>query len=242
MVMVDSSTTRESRSQHVKRRKILGSLVATGAIGGGGIVTGNGDGGSSNDTIAKKRNRYSNPANLNRVIERHQRFVDSVFNELNVPLLWNDILVDDVSPPPKEGIEGEIVRSIKTPDNVSIRINIIRRIDCCPLNFVIHPESAEQPYAVLTNTDENVITTYGFNKVDGADAPLRVFTDEMGDNSSSTQSNHPPWACQKCPTDEECCECARECVTCCGQSCTTVWDYYCDCCKYTNPSCWGDCY
>lgn len=248
--MSESGEERPDNPRGTKRRTILKALGTTSVAAIPGPVSA--DDTDDRNTPGLKREssgkglvkKYENRANVNKAISDQEGFITEFFTESGIDKPIDELMVDDVTPPTETDHEGILVRTERTTDGKTVKLNIVRNTRVGPINIALYPESDIEPYATVTVEEHSEIGIYRreHEEVDGS-ATLRVSSDTF-DESVRTQSHHiPSWACSTCPTDTTCCQCKRECINeCCMDRCTPVYDYYCDCCRWSRPSCWGDCY
>jgi len=230
--MEDTPKTSENNTQStISRRKIVKTMSVTSMAGVGTFSSG----ASAKKSEVEKK--YENSTNINEAINNEGEFITSLLEYIDEDINKINLEVDTVSDP-NTSERGEVIRNRKGKDGIVTQLNIIRKTSEGPLNIVIYPDSDFDSFATRTIADKNVLETYTTIDEDGTQTIQKSTDDLSSDVSTSSQIQCPI----TCPTDNECCECVKECIGCCYESCTPTYTYGCNCCKYSNPSCWGDCY
>ncbi len=201
------------------------SVASTGALSG--VASAN-----TNDLIKK----YESSNNFNEAIDTEKEFVDALLESINESREELDLEVETVSEPDESG-EGEVIKKRKGDNGPVPQLNLIRKTESGPLNIIIYPESDKDPFATRTIEDGDKLESFTTGE-ENNDNNVEKVTESLSGDVTTQHYTCPP----SCPTDDDCCECVRECIGCCNESCTPTYTYGCDCCQYTNPSCWGDCY
>ncbi|WP_255192881.1 hypothetical protein [Natronobeatus ordinarius] len=216
----------------VSRRRVLQSVATTSTVGASAL---SGVARADDENICEK---YKSANSFNNAIDEEEEFINALLEFIDGKCDEFDRYVDTVSKPDEFG-EGEIITKRKSGEETVPQLNLIRKTASGPLNIVLYPDSDDDPFATRTVEKEDELERFTISKEADSGVEIEKSTKHLPEESSPDIGYDCPITC---PTDDECCECVEECVSCCNESCTPVYTYGCNCCQYTNPSCWGDCY